>query len=144
MCAASAGCAELNTACRPTPLHLQDFVAPALQQSGNYEAALHAAFHAADNEVLNVCRSTPLQDGNVSGAGATATVVVVKPNEVITANLGDSSAVLQRKGRQISLSKEHRVYGKCAPPCTPHSSCSMQPAMRHLLDSIWSSRGSVS
>lgn len=98
---------------------MQDFVAPALQQSGNYEAALQAAFQAADTEVLNVCRSK-LLDGNVSGAGATATVAVVKPNEVITANLGDSSAVLQRNSRQISLTREHRVYGKCVIPRIQH------------------------
>lgn len=95
---------------------MQDFVAPSLAQSGNYEAALQAAFHAADDEVLKVCRETPQQDGNVSGAGATATVAIVKQNEVITANLGDSSAVLQRSGRQLMLSREHRVYGKCVSP----------------------------
>jgi serine/threonine protein phosphatase PrpC len=92
--------------------HMQDFIAPALEKSGNYEAAFQAAFQAADDEVLEMCRSTLVQDGNISGAGATATVAVVNPDEVITANLGDSSAVLQRSGRQVLLSREHRVYGK--------------------------------
>lgn len=120
---------------------LQDFVAPALQQSGNYEAGLQAAFHAADAEVLEVCRRASMLEENFTGPGATATVVVVNPSEAITANLGDSSAVLQRKGRPVMLSREHRVYGKYASQL--HHTCFYTVSAPHSVLGTMTNNGGV-
>lgn len=40
--------------------------------------------------------------------GATATVVLLQEGRIITANIGDSSAVLSRRGSPVLLSIEHR------------------------------------
>lgn len=40
--------------------------------------------------------------------GTTATVVLVRKDKVVVANIGDSRAVLSRHGKAVDLSKEHR------------------------------------
>ena len=40
--------------------------------------------------------------------GTTATVMLVRKDKVVVANVGDSRAVLSRRGKAVDLSKEHR------------------------------------
>jgi serine/threonine protein phosphatase PrpC len=40
--------------------------------------------------------------------GATATVVLLQGGRIITANIGDSAAVLSRRGTPVILSIQHR------------------------------------
>jgi len=42
------------------------------------------------------------------GCGCTADVVLLTPNKIITANAGDSRAVLCRKGNAVALSFDHK------------------------------------
>jgi hypothetical protein len=51
----------------------------------------------------------------LTGAGSTGSVLLVDPEKVVVANVGDSSAVLVRNGQHKVLSTAHRVYGGCAP-----------------------------
>ena len=41
-------------------------------------------------------------------AGSTATVALVRRDKIIVANVGDSRAVLCRRGQAIDLTTEHR------------------------------------
>ena len=47
-------------------------------------------------------------DEEAAAAGATATVVLVRSDRVVVANVGDSRAVLCREGKAMDLSTEHR------------------------------------
>ena len=40
--------------------------------------------------------------------GTTATVMLVRKDKVVVANIGDSRAVLSRHGQAVNLSTEHR------------------------------------
>jgi serine/threonine protein phosphatase PrpC len=88
-------------------------VRAAISQTDDYTAGLTAAFEAADVEVLQYLESAS-EDGKVlTGAGSTASVLLVDPSKVVVANVGDSSAVLVRNGQHKVLSTAHRVYGPC-------------------------------
>jgi serine/threonine protein phosphatase PrpC len=88
-------------------------VRAAISQTDDYTAGLTAAFEAADVEILQYLESAS-EDGKVlTGAGSTASVLLVDPSKVIVANVGDSSAVLVSNGRHKVLSTAHRVYGGC-------------------------------
>jgi serine/threonine protein phosphatase PrpC len=99
--------------------NLQEYIRPALEQSDNIEDALTAAFHAADSEVLEYLETASAGGDLKTGAGATASVVIAKPNQIITASIGDSLAVLFRNGKDIVLTTPHRVYGKCGSHVMP-------------------------
>ncbi|CAG9460928.1 unnamed protein product [Pedinophyceae sp. YPF-701] len=77
-----------------------------------FTAKLDAAFAELDAALCEHLREN--YDETVAReAGSTATVVLVRPgNMVVCANVGDSRAVLGRKGQAIALSNEHRVYGR--------------------------------
>ena len=94
--------------------NLHEFVEPALSQSRNHEAALRAAFEVADTELLTYLESASEGGELLTGAGATASVVLVGDDRVIVGNIGDSTAVLVRNGQEVVLTSAHRVYGKCA------------------------------
>ncbi|KAG2452023.1 hypothetical protein HYH02_003061 [Chlamydomonas schloesseri] len=67
------------------------------------------SFHLADKALLKYLSDT---GGEVAaGAGSTATVVVIKDDKLVVANVGDSQAVLSRRGNAVILAHYHRVYG---------------------------------
>ncbi|KAG2423756.1 hypothetical protein HXX76_015032 [Chlamydomonas incerta] len=67
------------------------------------------SFHLADKALLKYLSDS---GGEVAaGAGATATVVVIKDDKLVVANVGDSQAVLSRRGNAVILAHYHRVYG---------------------------------
>ena len=41
-------------------------------------------------------------------SGSTATVVLIRRDKIVVANVGDSRAVLSRRGQPVDLSTEHR------------------------------------
>ena len=61
-----------------------------------------AAFIAVDRELIS------RQEKAKDFSGATATVVMVRWDRVVVANVGDSRAVLGKAGRAVSLTAEHR------------------------------------
>ena len=95
--------------------NMPDFVESAIKQSKNFSAGLRAAFQVADGELLSHLGSASSDGKLLTGAGATATVLLVDLKHVVAANVGDSTAILMRYGQQITLTSAHRVYGPCAP-----------------------------
>ena len=55
-------------------------------------------------------------------SGTTATVMLVRKDKIVVANIGDSRAVLSRHGQAVDLSTEHRS----APPACLHTGASVQ------------------
>ena len=50
-------------------------------------------------------------DVRAARSGSTATIALVKRDQIIVANVGDSRAVLCRNGQPFDLTTEPRVYG---------------------------------
>lgn len=48
------------------------------------------------------------EDEEEQACGTTATVMLVRKDKVVVANVGDSRAVLSRHGQAVALSTEHR------------------------------------
>ncbi|NJM43093.1 MAG: protein phosphatase 2C family protein [Brachymonas sp.] len=108
--------------------NLQEYVAPAMAQSTSPEVALSAAFTAADKELLQLLAPEPTENGvPVNHAGATASVALITSSSVTTANIGDSSCVLWRQGKDMLLTTTHRVYGKCATASNAHNALPAYP-----------------
>lgn len=85
------------------------------------KAALIAAFEAMDElldqsdsiELLQTLvdpgrRQDPRKPKDASFVGCTAVVVLVRPDELIVGNAGDSRAVLCRRGKAVPLSEDHK------------------------------------
>ncbi|KAK9823944.1 hypothetical protein WJX72_006570 [[Myrmecia] bisecta] len=72
-------------------------------------SVLSKSFLDTDKELLQWLRDNT--DGEEQLSGSTATVVAVRKDKIVVANVGDSRATLSRKGRPYDLSAEHRVYG---------------------------------
>lgn len=68
-----------------------------------------SSFLSADRELL--AHLEQIGGETTAGSGSTATVVVVKGDRLVVANVGDSEAVLSRKGEAVQLATQHRVYG---------------------------------
>ena len=77
-------------------------------------ASFQGAFAKADATVLRHLEGLGADAGGDSGS--TASVVLVRADRVIAANVGDSRAVLCRGGAPLELTTEHRVYGR-SPSC---------------------------
>ena len=84
-------------------------------------AALYSQAYAAFSEhsVLYVCQYFLFKATDVltddsgeneeeQACGTTATVMLVRKDKVVVANIGDSRAVLSRHGQAVNLSTEHR------------------------------------
>ncbi|GFR41583.1 hypothetical protein Agub_g2304, partial [Astrephomene gubernaculifera] len=67
------------------------------------------SFHTADRQLLSYLEASGGEEAAQSGS--TATVVVIKDDKLVVANVGDSQAVLSRKGTAVTLAHSHRVYG---------------------------------
>ncbi|KAL4541917.1 hypothetical protein Ndes2526B_g06412 [Nannochloris sp. 'desiccata'] len=70
---------------------------------------LTKCYRQADESLLEWLQDQP---GDEAYCGCTATTALIRSDRVIVANVGDSRAVLCRKGNAMDLSTEHRVYGK--------------------------------
>ncbi|EFJ41395.1 hypothetical protein VOLCADRAFT_68313, partial [Volvox carteri f. nagariensis] len=67
------------------------------------------SFHMADKALLEHLAAEGGEDA--AQAGSTATVAVIKDDKLVVANVGDSQAILSRKGNAVTLAHCHRVYG---------------------------------
>ncbi|KAG2500346.1 hypothetical protein HYH03_001921 [Edaphochlamys debaryana] len=67
------------------------------------------SFHMADHALMQHLQVVGGEE--MAGSGSTATVVVIKDDKLVVANVGDSQAVLCRKGNPLVLAHYHRVYG---------------------------------
>ena len=101
------------------------------------ESGFRAAFEAADEELLQHLESASEDGKTLTGAGATASVLLVDDEQIAVANVGDSSCVLVRNGRQHTLTTAHRVYGGCGAATrgaswrSLHLLCCFAPALLH-------------
>eukprot|EP00238_Polyblepharides_amylifera_P012462 CAMPEP_0196582374 /NCGR_PEP_ID=MMETSP1081-20130531/38693_1 /TAXON_ID=36882 /ORGANISM="Pyramimonas amylifera, Strain CCMP720" /LENGTH=334 /DNA_ID=CAMNT_0041902917 /DNA_START=300 /DNA_END=1304 /DNA_ORIENTATION=- len=75
------------------------------------ETTLTNAFYEFDESLLDMLEK---KDGEEANCGSTATVSLLWRNRLVVANVGDSRAVISRRGRAVDLSAEHRPYGKNA------------------------------
>jgi Protein phosphatase 2C len=94
--------------------NLHEFVEAALGQCKSPQSALRAAFEVCDAELLTYLESASGEGKLLTGAGSTATVVLANGKRLVVGNAGDSTALLIRKGKEVTLTSAHRVYGKCA------------------------------
>ncbi|KAL5709483.1 protein-serine/threonine phosphatase [Ranunculus cassubicifolius] len=108
------GCSHVAVSCKD---RLYQLVKNEIQnnkgRSFEWKEIMEESFSKMDKEVLGWtngkggdCRcelQTPKCD-----AGSTAVVTVVTPEKIITANCGDSRAVLCRSGKAIPLSSDHK------------------------------------
>lgn len=94
--------------------NLQEYVSAAVSQAPDFESGFQAAFEAADDELLQHLESASEGGKALTGAGATGSVLLIDAEQIAVANVGDSSAILVRNGRQHTLTTAHRVYGECA------------------------------
>lgn len=69
-------------------------------------------FARADKMLIDHLRQGTSEMG--PQAGATATVAIVKEGRLFVANVGDSQAVLCRRGAAVAIAHTHRVYGQGA------------------------------
>ncbi|CAL5225273.1 g8068 [Coccomyxa viridis] len=67
------------------------------------------SFRETDQKLLSWLQSSAPDDEK--NAGATATIALVRRDKLVIANVGDSRAVLSRKGQAVDLTTEHRVTG---------------------------------
>lgn len=74
-----------------------------------FGSALTTAFLATDQIMLDLLEKEQSLEGL---SGSTATVLLIREDRLVIANVGDSRAVLARNGRAIDLTYEHRLYGK--------------------------------
>ena len=58
--------------------------------------------------VASFCADDSGEEEQEKACGTTATVMLVRQDRIVVANVGDSRAVLSRKGQAIDLSTEHR------------------------------------
>ncbi|KAL6786020.1 PPH1 [Auxenochlorella protothecoides x Auxenochlorella symbiontica] len=68
---------------------------------------LRSSFKKTDEQLLQYLHD--LGDEDALTCGCTATTVLVHPDRLIVANVGDSRAVLSRGGEALVLSTEHRI-----------------------------------
>lgn len=80
-------------------------------KSKDLEKTLVDTFEAFDEKVMDFLEE---KGGDLWNCGSTATVALLWEDRLAVANVGDSRAVLSRKGRAMDLSSEHRPYGKSA------------------------------
>lgn len=88
---------------------------PHLEESGLFtplglQRLMNDLFEKVDAELIKTLSRHG--DAALRGSGASATTVLVRADQAVVANVGDSHAVLSRAGRAVDLSVEHRVYGR--------------------------------
>ena len=92
--------------------------AGAVATRGDWKSAMERSFCKMDKEVIawneeevvgaTNCRCE-MQTPECDAVGSTAVVAIITPDEIIIANCGDSRAVLNRNGKPIPLSNDHKV-----------------------------------
>lgn len=87
--------------------HLPKAVAKG-QASASADAMLKS-FQLLDESLADAAKSLPSSDGaHPDRVGCTAAACLVRHNELVVANAGDSRLVLSRNGRAIDLSTDHK------------------------------------
>lgn len=69
---------------------------------------LHRVFANVDKQLLAHLK---VAEGETRMSGATATVALLRDDQLIVANIGDCKAMLCRKAQPVMLTEDHRVYG---------------------------------
>jgi serine/threonine protein phosphatase PrpC len=93
----------------PSPVAGRLRAALASGEDDDIRESLEQCFTQLDERIIKFLRSC--DDASVRESGSTATVALCNGQRLIVANVGDSRAVLSRRGEPITLSSEHRVYG---------------------------------
>ncbi|KAF5176919.1 phosphatase 2C, partial [Thalictrum thalictroides] len=104
------GCSHVAKTCKD---RLHQIVKEEIEQGGlEWKETLEKSFSRLDKEVLDwsagSCCKCMFQLPKCDAAGSTAVVSIVTPEKIITANCGDSRAVLCRGGKAIPLSFDHK------------------------------------
>ncbi|KAL3130276.1 hypothetical protein ABBQ38_008108 [Trebouxia sp. C0009 RCD-2024] len=92
----------------------QEKDAAGLSCPAEFSKAFKDCFHEADKQLLHWLKNDSGENEEEQACGTTATVMLVRKDKVVVANVGDSRAVLSRHGKAVDLSKEHRLYGSGA------------------------------
>lgn len=105
------GCSHVATSCKD---RMHDIVKEEIGRGSAWKEIMEQSYSRMDKEVLgwnqgkaNMSCRCELQAPKCD-AGSTAVVSIVTPEKIITANCGDSRAVLCRSGKAIPLSTDHK------------------------------------
>ncbi|KAF5190716.1 phosphatase 2C [Thalictrum thalictroides] len=109
------GCSHVAMTCKD---RLHELVKEEIEKKETFldqwKETMERSFSRMDREVLGWTQSKgascrcELQTPKCDAVGSTAVVSVVTPEKIITANCGDSRAVLCRGGKAIPLSSDHK------------------------------------
>mmetsp|Transcript_16198 Transcript_16198/g.27828 ORF Transcript_16198/g.27828 Transcript_16198/m.27828 type:complete len:381 (+) Transcript_16198:1-1143(+) len=91
------------------PMVMQEVLKATSLPTEAMAAGVSIAFQAADTQLL--AHLEQLGGEPLAQAGSTGTVLLVWPNRLVAANVGDSQAYIWRKGGAVALTTPHRVEG---------------------------------
>ena len=78
----------------------QEKISEQIADGESVENAFRKSFREVDTHVKNVAGAT---------GGSTATICIIKEGNLYTANVGDSTALLMRDGKAVTLTREHSL-----------------------------------
>ncbi|PIA61984.1 hypothetical protein AQUCO_00200167v1 [Aquilegia coerulea] len=107
------GCSHVARTCKDR-LHqiVKEEIEENKETGSQWKQTMERSFSRVDKEVLDwsagSCSKCQFQLPKCDAAGSTAVVSIVTSEKIITANCGDSRAVLCRGGKAIPLSSDHK------------------------------------
>lgn len=105
------GCSHVAMSCKD---RLHEILKEELQVCLDWNETMKRSFSKMDKEVVVTGQSSgascrcELQTPQCDAVGSTAVVSIVTPDKIVTANCGDSRAVLCRGGKAVPLSSDHK------------------------------------